>query len=268
MRTFLLVFLLCYMLPTFTYSQSPYQTSWKKEWPYIGSGVSTLSLGFYLNARSKLFTGDELLALNPANINSFDRIAVSNFSKNADHVSDVFLYGSVVAPFLLLGGRESRSRFGQIMILYGEAFAINGGVTLISKSLFKRPRPYVFNEEVLTDFKLSKKARASFISGHTSVTALNSFFAAKVFSDFYPNSKWKPVVWTLAATIPAATGYLRVRAGKHFPTDVIAGYAVGAAIGILVPHFHRNKNKKSTNLHLDMGYNQARLVWQFNRCSH
>ena len=31
----------------------------------------------------------------------------------------------------------------------------------------------------------------------------------------------------------------RVRAGAHFPTDVIAGAFAGAGIGVVVPHLHR-----------------------------
>ena len=32
----------------------------------------------------------------------------------------------------------------------------------------------------------------------------------------------------------------RVRAGEHFPTDVMAGVFAGAMIGVLVPHLHRH----------------------------
>jgi membrane-associated phospholipid phosphatase len=34
-----------------------------------------------------------------------------------------------------------------------------------------------------------------------------------------------------------------VRAGAHFPTDVIAGSMLGAAIGVLVPHLHRHSEE-------------------------
>jgi undecaprenyl-diphosphatase len=34
----------------------------------------------------------------------------------------------------------------------------------------------------------------------------------------------------------------RVRAGQHFPTDVIAGAIAGAKIGPVVPHSHRTNN--------------------------
>lgn len=37
----------------------------------------------------------------------------------------------------------------------------------------------------------------------------------------------------------AAVSTLRVVAGKHFPTDVVAGAALGSGIGWLVPTVHR-----------------------------
>ena len=37
----------------------------------------------------------------------------------------------------------------------------------------------------------------------------------------------------------AAVGTLRVAAGRHFPTDVLAGAALGSLIGWLIPTVHR-----------------------------
>ena len=81
-------------------------------------------------------------------------------------------------------------------------------------------------------------ARKSFFSGHTSMTAANSFYAAKVYADMYPDSKWKPWVWTAAALLPAVTAQQRMAAGKHFFTDVLVGYGVGALIGWGIPQLH------------------------------
>jgi membrane-associated phospholipid phosphatase len=36
----------------------------------------------------------------------------------------------------------------------------------------------------------------------------------------------------------AAVGGLRIAAGKHFPTDILAGAAVGSLVGYLVPRLH------------------------------
>jgi membrane-associated phospholipid phosphatase len=38
----------------------------------------------------------------------------------------------------------------------------------------------------------------------------------------------------------ALTGFSRVNTGHHFATDVITGFAIGAAVGYLVPALHRN----------------------------
>jgi len=80
---------------------------------------------------------------------------------------------------------------------------------------------------------------------------------------FCPDSKWKPVVWGAAITIPAVMGYFRVAAGKHFPTDVMAGYLVGGAVGFLVPHLHRKKKVEDPKVGLNIGFNSAQLVYRF-----
>jgi membrane-associated phospholipid phosphatase len=42
--------------------------------------------------------------------------------------------------------------------------------------------------------------------------------------------------------------YERVRSGEHFPADVIVGSMAGAAIGVLVPHFHRRTHLREKQL--------------------
>ena len=191
-----------------------------------------------------LLTAAEIETLNKADVNSFDRFAINHYSKSGDSGSDVFWGGSHFLPLLFLVNQKSRNDFPAIVAMYGEVFLINSSLTLLTKVTVRRSRPFVYNPDVPIDKKFTKTARTSFLSGHTSMTAANCFFAAKVFSDYYPNSRWKPAIWTGAVVIPAITGYLRIRAGKHFPTDTIAGYALGAAVGILVPQLHKKKMDK------------------------
>jgi undecaprenyl-diphosphatase len=58
-----------------------------------------------------------------------------------------------------------------------------------------------------------------------------------------PRSPRPWITLGLATALTAFVSYERVRAGDHFPTDVIAGSMAGAAIGILVPHLHRHKEE-------------------------
>jgi membrane-associated phospholipid phosphatase len=68
-----------------------------------------------------------------------------------------------------------------------------------------------------------------------------SFSLAMMYADYNPKSKLKPLVWSLCAAFPIATGALRYKAGKHFWTDVITGYVMGALIGVGVPYLHSQK---------------------------
>ena len=83
--------------------------------------------------------------------------------------------------------------------------------------------------------------------GNTAATAAATFYMAKVFNDFNPTSKAKPYVWAFAASVPALVGYLRYKAGMHFLTDNLLGYAIGAGAGILVPQFHKIKRLRNVS---------------------
>ena len=244
------------------FAQSPYELNPKKELITYGVGATATGLGIYLRSKTPIFTAEELAALDITTISSFDRIATNHFSLKAHEASDYFWYGSNLTPLLFLAKKESRAEFGRIMVMYGEAAIINSGFTLLTKYTVRRPHPFNFDPNTSLEKKSLPNAKASFFSGHASITATNCFFSAKVFSDYYPDSKFKPLVWAAAATIPAITGYLRVRGGRHYPTDVISGYVVGAAVGYLVPHLHRNK-MKNKNITMDMGYNSAYFSLKF-----
>ncbi len=224
-------------------AQSPYQLDWKKDGGLVALAGITTGLGLHLRSNLTELVPADLEVLHANQVNNFDRFATKYYSPKADKASDLFWVGTHVFPFLFLTNKKSRKDFSTIAALYGETFFITTGITLLIKTTAKRNRPFVYNPDAPLSKKTAKNAKTAFLSGHTSISAANSFFAAKIFADYYPESKWKPAVWTTAAIIPAITGYLRVRAGKHFPTDTIAGYALGATMGVLIPHLHKKKRE-------------------------
>ena len=247
-------------------AQCPYQVNWKDESFHIGVGTVTLGTGILFASQVTGLTEEEISALNRDNVNAFDRGATYNSSLSAKTASDVLLLSSYLVPLSLLSSKSTRKDFGRIAILYGETVFVTTGITYFTKGVVLRTRPFVYNDDFSLSDKEKPSARHAFFSGHTSLTAASCFFTAKVFSDYFPDSKYKPLVWAGAIIIPAVTGYLRVEAGKHFPTDVITGYVVGATIGFLVPHFHRSIKigKVDSDLKLTVGMAGASLKWKLN----
>ena len=227
----------------------PYTFGWKHEIPYIATSVGLMAIGIVIDKTNNVepYTPLELLGLNRDDINTFDRQAAYNWEPGLATTSDVLLIGSVLSPLLFLTNKSTRHNFGWLALMSWEVLSINYGLMTTVKNLTNRARPYVYNPEVPLDVRTGNDSKEAFYSGHASATAAMSFFVATVLTDYHPDMKtgYKITVWTLAAVYPAVTAYLRVGAGKHFPTDVIAGYAIGAFTGWLVPFLH--KKKKSTD---------------------
>jgi membrane-associated phospholipid phosphatase len=160
-------------------------------------------------------------------------------------LGDVLVYGSFLLPLTFLANNDAREDFGTLSLMYGEVVLLNAGINGLVKGLTTRNRPYVYDINSSVEEKYKTGARHSFYSGHTSFTASNSFFTARVFSEYLIDNTSKTLIWTAAAIIPAVTGFSRINTHNHFPTDVIVGYIVGAAIGYLIPEIHKYENESS-----------------------
>ena len=229
------LFLLINIMP----AQGSHDLDGKLDGALLGSGAISFGLGFYFLGKVEPLTEADIMKLDPLRVNPFDRPTTKNWSLKAQKVSDITLRGSFLAQLALLLDGNSRDEAGTIGIMIAEAVLINNGITNIIKGTVKRSRPFTYNPMAPLGKKLEKNGRYSFFSGHASNSATYAFLSAKVFSDNNPGSKLNPYIWSAAISVPALTSLLRVKAGKHFPTDVLVGYAVGAAVGFLVPELHK-----------------------------
>ena len=215
----------------------PYQLNWSKDLSISSTAVGTVLLGDELRRRvPKVFLSELRLRSIPV----FDRFAVDYSSDSARKASNRTRDASTYLPLVLLLGKGPRRDVLKLALLYGQTVALRRGLTNIVKYSVRRPRPYLYDATLDPKTVVGSYDREAFLSGHTSGSAATAFFFGRVFADYYPDSKLKPYIWTLAAGLPAFTGYFRIRAGQHYLSDVVAGYLLGAAIGYSVPLLHRS----------------------------
>jgi membrane-associated phospholipid phosphatase len=103
--------------------------------------------------------------------------------------------------------------------------ALIGGMTELLKSIFDRPRPSYDGTIGAIGF--------SYPSGHASGVAAIATVLVVVFWPVVSRAlRWVLVVVALTAAV--VVGYTRIALGVHFASDVVAGWCVGIAWGLLL----------------------------------
>lgn len=225
-------------------AQKPYHWDWKQDGPWLGAAFGGTAAGLLIGRAKTDYTDAEITGLDKDNIIKVDRWAAGNYSESADRVSEFPFYGSFLTPFFLMLDNKVNKDAALVFGLYMESLSTTAALFTITAGLVDRPRPLVYSDEAPLSRKKRKNSKRSFYSGHVAATATALFFAAKVFSDYHPNSKLRPYLYSAAFTITASVSYLRLKAGKHFLSDIVFGYGLGAAVGYLIPELHKRKNEQ------------------------
>lgn len=223
--------------------------------------LAPLGLGLTLLAEQIVDTRglsvSELAAYGPDDINPFDRPAARNWSPTWDDRSDwgrdALVVGSVLASF---APQVARGRVGNTVTLgalFAESYLLLAGSTRTVKRLAGRERPYLHNSGLSPEARLGVArdegdAFESFWSGHAAAAFVTATLLSTVYQDVHGRSRTSDLLWASSLSVAAFTGYARVAAGKHYPSDVIVGAAVGSAIGVLVPRMHRRRGPASATV--------------------
>ena len=237
--TLLLLFVLCCSCLLPAQGLRPYNPSNTTNAVLTGLGGSITLGSMYLDRKVKPMTEAEVRALDRTKIWPIDRFSLRHLSFETDEFTDKLLLTSFASPFFLMLDKTGRDNFDDMAIIVFQGAMLNSALINLTKVTAQRARPYNYNPDAPLDIKLRKSSRYSFYSGHVATAAYFSFTTAQLYSDLHPNSNARPYVWAAAALIPATVAYGRMRAGKHFFTDVLIGFAAGTAIALTVPALHR-----------------------------
>jgi membrane-associated phospholipid phosphatase len=172
--------------------------------------------------------------------------AVKNeFSSSADKLSDGLVTLTMAAPVLLQVPRGLNEDTARRLLLYSQAVSASLLLNNLAKYLVQRPRPYNYHpDQRVRDYAEARGdySYLSFYSGHASTAFAAAVAGSYLFSLGPGDTKTKAAVWLFQMTLATATSGLRVRAGKHFYSDVAIGVVAGSATGLLVPALHAGPN--------------------------
>jgi membrane-associated phospholipid phosphatase len=181
--------------------------------------------------------------LRRSDLSPIDRWAAGTWNPWADAASDwaAFAVGPAMAYSDLwhrARGESSWSPFLEDVLVLAQAASWNSAVNLNVRATRVHPRPFVYGTAAPEAQRREGQAAGGFYSGHASGAFLGAVYLSTVYPLRHPEFEHKGWLW--AGSLTAATGVsvLRVVAGKHFPSDVLAGAAMGSLIGMGFVQLH------------------------------
>jgi len=170
-----------------------------------------------------------------ADLPGVDRWTVGLRSGSARTASHVALIGVAGGALLaaVSGVGPARARGNLVVLANAVAWTVAGTEWL--KVGVHRARPALYRDGAVQAAAHASN-RKSFPSGHTST----AFATALAYTTLAQRQRLPHATRNSLLLLGGATGVgtLRVLGGKHFPTDVLAGAALGSAIGWIAARLH------------------------------
>jgi membrane-associated phospholipid phosphatase len=182
-------------------------------------------------------------SLDRASIPLFDRWAIGNYSPRLSAMSSVVAGAGLLVPIAanLTDAWRGSAPWSALIVdalLLEETLTLSGALSSYAKSMRVHSTPISYDRSVPESQKNIPQNASSFFSNHTASAFATAVYSAYTFQMRHPDSRLTPWVWGGSLGLASAVGSMRILAGKHFPSDVIAGAAAGALCGYLVPKLH------------------------------
>ena len=198
------------------------------------------------------FSESEIESLDKEDVLFFDRIAFQPYSQNLKDWSDYTVYFAVGSGLLLA---YDKNYFLDNILVYTEILLVQSAVCKWVKTLTRRARPYVYDDDITPEKKQQDNSRHSFYSSHSSTAFSAATFGYYVYRNRYGDNI--PIAVLLFGSA-SATAALRVASANHFPSDVFIGAIMGSGISYLICRMNR-----SERFDVELGINSIGINYKF-----
>ncbi|MPQ27031.1 phosphatase PAP2 family protein [Bacillus paralicheniformis] len=169
--------------------------------------MNKLMVGIY-NFECRIFLGMNSL---------FHQKTLNRYFRSSTHLGGAFCTISACLSLLLFGSGSVRAAgFASALALLVSHLQV-----MLIKKLYPRKRPYLMLKE--TQVLQNPLKDHSFPSGHTTAA----------FSVITPLMIFFPILALLLIPVGISVGLSRIYLGLHYPSDVLAGTALGISVGTL-----------------------------------
>ena len=219
---------------------SPYELETGRELALTGIGLGLAGTAWLLDRKADPLTAEQIQGFQRSSVPGVDRGATRRWDPKAGKASDILLGVTALSPTAVILTDRGRKEPWTLGVMYLETVLLTNGAMALLKSAVSRTRPFVYNDdpEIPLEKKMGKDAQRSFPSGHTANAFAGAVLLSTTYEALYPGSDASGWIWATSLLAASTTGYLRYAAGKHFPTDIVAGAALGVFVGWLVPELH------------------------------
>ena len=216
-----------------TFPKRAYQLQWEIDVPLFAIGAA-LAMGRTIrstNSSAPAYCTTVPEGCDEDDLNAVDKPFAGNYDESWSEATDWIVRGLFVAPLPMLWiDNTFLNVLNDVTIICDEsgltALALSGLATMSAQ----RARPFVYGTNAPEAVRTSPNGALSFVSGHTTMP-----------SRFPRRPSGPSTAGTARAFMRGRLGGgngrshrgggRRVAAGKHFPTDVVTGAAVGAVGG-------------------------------------
>jgi membrane-associated phospholipid phosphatase len=230
---------------------SPYSLHLQLDFPLALGGAALRGVAEGVD-RLRYRDSTDYAQLTRAELGPYDRWAIGYYSRPADLWSTALTAAELAVPVALDGwdmaaGKEARLGVITDLIIYSEVYFYSSSLAVFAKSLHWHPRPLAFTSRAPAAARKSSDAGSSFFSAHTTSAFASAVFTGYTFQLKHPDSPFVPWLWGGMLGAASTVGALRIYSGKHFPSDVAVGAAVGSLAGYGIPRLHLNPVAKDIN---------------------
>lgn len=220
---------------------NPFTFSAPRETALLATGLAGHLVGDY---RLKRLAPTRPEERDRSDLSPLDRWNAGTWNPHADAASDLLAWGIGggmiwVDAWHLARGTSSRRPLLEDALILAQAYAWNSAINLNVRATRVHPRPFVYGSAAPEAERTKGEAAGGFYSGHASAAFLGAVYLASVYPLRHPEFEHAGWLWTGSLAAAAGAAALRVASGKHFPSDVIAGAAMGSLIGMGFVQLHR-----------------------------